>query len=84
MNIIMNGFTSEMELRGSFKCETLKNGKEQILVVHQGPEKVCVPFSNYVDELNFSKAKEISEVEYLNLQNQSQINSKRNNYYFSK
>jgi hypothetical protein len=84
MNIIMNEFTSEMQLRENFKCETLRNGKEQILIVHQGPEKICVPFSNYVDELNFSKVKEISELEYLNFQSQSHIDSKRNNYYFSK
>ena len=84
MNIIMNEFTSEMALRENFKCETLRNGKEQMLIVHQGPEKICVPFCNYVDELNFSKVKEISEVEYLNLQSQSHIDNKRNNYYFSK
>ena len=84
MNIMINGTTSEMELRQSFKCETLRNGKEQILIVHQGPEKVSIPFSRYIDELNLSKAKEISEVEYLNLQSQNHMNSKRNNYYFSK
>jgi len=84
MNIIMNEFTSEMELRGRFKCETLRNGKEQILIVHQGTQKVYVPFSNYVDELNFSKSKEISEIEYLHLQIQNHIESKRNNNYFSK
>jgi hypothetical protein len=84
MNIIMNEFTSEMELRENFKCETLRNGKEQMLIVHQGPEKICVPFCNYVDALNFSKVKEISEVEYLNLQSQSHIDNKKNNYIFSK
>ena len=84
MNIIMNEATSEMELRKNFKCETLRNGKEQILIVHQGSQKLSVPFSNYVDELNLSKAKEISEVEYLNLLSQDHIGSKRNNYYFSK
>lgn len=84
MNIIMNEFTSEMELRENFKCETLKNDKEQMLIVHELAKKVCVPFSSYVDELNFNKAKEISEVEYLNLQSQSHIDIKRNNYYFSK
>ena len=84
MNILINGFTSEMELRESFKCETLRNGKEQLLIVHQGPQKVCIPFSNYIDELNLNKAKELSEVEYLNLQSQNHMDSKRNNYYFSK
>ena len=84
MNIIMTEFTSEMKLRGKFKCETLRNGKEQILIVHQGPQKVYVPFSSYVDELNLSKAKEISEIEYLHLQSQNHIDNKRNNYYFSK
>ena len=84
MNILINGFTSEMELRESFKCETLRNGKEQLLIVHQGPQKVCIPFSSYIDELNLNKAKELSEVEYLNLQSQNHMDSKRNNYYFSK
>lgn len=84
MNIIMNEFASEIELRGKFKCETLRNGKDQILIVHQGPQKIYVPFNSYVDELNFSKAKEISEIEYLNLQNQDHVDSKKNNYYFSK
>ena len=84
MNIIMNNFTSEMELRKNFKCETVRNGKEQILIIHQGAQKVSVPFSNYVDELNLSKAKEISEIEYLNLLNQNHIDGNRNNYYFSK
>jgi len=80
----MNELTSEIELRENFKCETLRNGKEQILVVHKGLEKICVPFCSYVDELNFNKVKEISEVEYLNLQSQSHIDNQRNNYYFSK
>lgn len=84
MNIIMNEFTSEMALRENFKCETLRNGSEQLLVVHQGPEKICVPFCSYVDELNFNRVKEISEVEYLILQSKSNTESKRNNYYFSK
>ncbi len=84
MNIIMNEFTSEMELREKFKCETLRNGENQILIVHEGSQKVYVPFSNYVDELNISKAKAISEIEYLNLLGKNHIDSKRNNYYFSK
>jgi tRNA threonylcarbamoyladenosine modification (KEOPS) complex Cgi121 subunit len=84
MNIIMNEFTSEMQLRESFKCETLRDGKEQILIVHQGSQKVCIPFSSFVDELDLSKAKEISEMEYLNLLTLNPIDSKKNNYCFSK